>query len=645
MRLNAYVAVILAATVFGAVSSMGASRKLVAFAWEFNGAGPEELLKVVDAFDKTPLDGIGVSLKVPVVRDGVTTNFSYRFFMHDPSWTREAFQHLIPSFRELTKHRSMKECFLSSFHAPRWYIPWEDDAAWANVAGSMRTVAWLAKEGGLRGLYVDPEDYKRVSQFVRRADELPYDELCELVRRRAREVFGPVFEEYPDVRIHFFWLLSHLEHYAKADRADVVNMLRDDENLWPAFVNGILDVMTPGARLSDGDEDSYRYLSDSNGFARGACNQRKVWQALVAPENRAKYLSQVGYSPSIYLDMFVSREGSTWYKGPVEGFRLERMRRDVVQALDVADDYVWLYGEHSPWVARGKKWRKPDGRIADETWEDRLPGLNWMLAWAKDPVGLYDRTVSRKSFANLAEKSRIVVTNGYVTMTIPNVKGGEYYGIAYKSTGTSQRVNVSFRDSKGKYVKPTHNRIYAQDGRGIVRVPEGGSKGVVVFSAKNRPGEQTVFDDIRVFRFREAPSESAKEPEKADPRQDYWTATGRFEQVEPVLDEKVSGFLRWSCFNWGRDPFFDSHTADRFEPGESYLLYPEGRASVRWEILRDGIEDFEKIRVLRKENAVSSALEKALAEFDYAKADKDTPDGCRTKVQAVLDELAEEGSK
>lgn len=537
-----WLAAVMAAAGLCAVSSRGADRKMIAFAWEFNHAGPQELLKLADDFDRTPLDGVGINLRVPVVLNGVSTNFNCRFFMHDPSWTRDAFRHLVPSFRELTQHRSMKECFLSSFRAPRTYIPWEDDAAWARIAGSMRTVAWLAKEGGLRGLYVDPEDYKRVRQFARHANEVPYDELCDLVRRRARETFGPVFEEYPAVRIHFFWLLSHLEHYAKADRADVVNMLRDDENLWPAFVNGILDVMTPEARLSDGDEDSYRYLSDNNSFSRGACIQRKQCLELVAPENREKYLRQVGYAPSIYLDMFINNEGATWYKAPVEGTRLERMRRDVIQATDVADDYIWFWGEKCSWVSHGPQWRKPDARITDATWEERIPGLGWMLEWAKDPVALYDRTVAQNSYVNLAEKNRVIVTNGYVTMAIPNVRGGEYYGIAYSATGASQCVNVSFRDAKGKYVKPTHNRIYARDGRGVVRVPEGGARGIIVFEARNRPGEQTLFDDIRVFRFREAPPESAREPEKADPHRDYWSKTGKLEQAAPTLEESVKGF-------------------------------------------------------------------------------------------------------
>jgi hypothetical protein len=40
---------------------------------------------------------------------------------------------------------------------------------------------------------------------------------------------------------------------------------------------------------------------------------------------------------------------------------------------------------------------------------------------------------------------------------------------------------------------------------------------------------------------------------------------------------------------------------------------------VRWENLRDSIENFEKINVLRKSGAVTPELEKALAKIDYTK--------------------------
>ena len=47
--------------------------KYIAFAWEFNNSSPQELLKLADEFDKTPLDGVGINLRAVAVVDGIKT--------------------------------------------------------------------------------------------------------------------------------------------------------------------------------------------------------------------------------------------------------------------------------------------------------------------------------------------------------------------------------------------------------------------------------------------------------------------------------------------------------------------------------------------------------------------------------------------
>jgi len=82
----------------------------------------------------------------------------------------------------------------------------------------------------------------------------------------------------------------------------------------------------------------------------------------------------------------------------------------------------------------------------------------------------------------------------------------------------------------------------------------------------------------------------------------------------------LDGFARWAVWNWTKDPFGDvSFGGDdgNWMPGDPYLLYPGPRSSVRWEMLRDGFENYEKIRLLRAEGRLSPALEKALAGIDY----------------------------
>ena len=489
--------------------------KFVVFGWEFNTSSPQELLKLADEFDKTPIDGLGLKLRADTVVDGKKTTFFYRHFMHQPSWTKEAFADQIPVFKELTAHKSMKHCFVNSFASPRKRISWTDDAEWARLAKSMRTVAWIAKQGGMKGLTIDPEDYSKSHQFTRRHDDPPYEELCAIVRRRARELFTPVFEEYPDVTLHFFWFMSHVQYYAKRDRADIARMVRVDEELWPSFVNGILDILPPEARINDGQEDSYHSRASKLGYRNDAYMFHALYSKLVDPVNLDKYRRQVGYAPAIYMEMYLNKEGSTWYKGPTDGSRVETLRADLVQATDVCGGYVWFWGEKHTWIDRGKGWKKPDHRIIDTTWADELPGLFRAMAWAKDPVAMYDREVAalkqHGELVNLAESGSVTVTNGYKTLAIKDVKGGDWYAIGYDAKGPSAKMNVFFKDAKWKYVQPSINLIYPDDGRGVVRVPNGGARGTLVFSAKNRPGEKTVFDNIRVYRIASEPKSKTSE--------------------------------------------------------------------------------------------------------------------------------------
>ena len=83
----------------------------------------------------------------------------------------------------------------------------------------------------------------------------------------------------------------------------------------------------------------------------------------------------------------------------------------------------------------------------------------------------------------------------------------------------------------------------------------------------------------------------------------------------------LDGFLRWAFVNWPRDPLFDSGFGP-WPAGDTFLLYPGPRSSVRWEMLRDGIEEAEKIRLLRERGAADPALAEALAAFDFKRAEK-----------------------
>lgn len=68
----------------------------------------------------------------------------------------------------------------------------------------------------------------------------------------------------------------------------------------------------------------------------------------------------------------------------------------------------------------------------------------------------------------------------------------------------------------------------------------------------------------------------------------YATATGH------------DGYLHWSFSNWQDTPLTDTRFR-MFAPGDTYFVYPDGRSSIRYERMLEGIQLSEKIRILRTE--------------------------------------------
>lgn len=85
--------------------------------------------------------------------------------------------------------------------------------------------------------------------------------------------------------------------------------------------------------------------------------------------------------------------------------------------------------------------------------------------------------------------------------------------------------------------------------------------------------------------------------------------------------EHLDGYLRWALNSWTIEPLLDSRFL-AWGAGDTYLVYPGARSSIRFENLVAGIQAYEKIRILKadwqKEGNKSALkqLDKILREFD-----------------------------
>jgi hypothetical protein len=107
------------------------------------------------------------------------------------------------------------------------------------------------------------------------------------------------------------------------------------------------------------------------------------------------------------------------------------------------------------------------------------------------------------------------------------------------------------------------------------------------------------------------------------------------------------GYLRWAVNSWPIDPLRDSRFRT-WAAGDTYSIYPGPRSSIRFERLVEGLQDCEKIYVLRKELEAKGAtgklkkLNAKLSEFTpegWIKVNKKSPALMVKEMNALLNEM------
>ncbi len=100
--------------------------------------------------------------------------------------------------------------------------------------------------------------------------------------------------------------------------------------------------------------------------------------------------------------------------------------------------------------------------------------------------------------------------------------------------------------------------------------------------------------------------------------------------------DDLAGYLHWGLAAWGDDPF--GPPSDRLPPGDTHVIYPgkDGPLdSIRWEIQRESIEDFEYLHLLGEKTA---ALKRQLGDVaDWLDPQRRAKELCRRVVPDIAD--------
>ena len=532
-----------------ALSAAGVEKKMIGHSWDLLGVRPVDVVRNLDAWEKLPLDGISLAV---VKEQEQNHKVSYGSIMNDVPWDRAWFKDDVAVIRQCAS-RNLKHNFLTTYWAPRKRLAWNDEAAWENFSHNLGVMAWLAKGGQAKGLLIDPEDYPETRQYFLVPGDAPFAETAALARKRGAQMMKSMVAEYSDITLLSFWMFSlHPSYYMVYD--DPASLVADANDLWPAFLNGMLDAIPPAARMVDGNEHGYRYQAVNQDFYLSVWAVQNKALALIAPENRMKYKTQVLAGFGLYLDMYTNPSSSPWYFGDVNGSRLNHLALNFAQALDASDEYIWIYGEKTDWI----KWAGTS-REKNPSWENKLPGFTETLSVLRHPrkaqqvierrrqAGTLTNLLSnstctpvqttgengfrkgqlppawscwqhekkaqgvfgldtRKGFGDSFSLCAEGVGDGCFIGKAPVVAGNSFVVEAF-AQGASPRIRVRWNKdgrwhSEGQDVMIRFGEA-ANDGWrhafGLVQVPAGADTLVLLLGAQQAAGEKTWFDNAAVY--------------------------------------------------------------------------------------------------------------------------------------------------
>jgi len=107
--------------------------------------------------------------------------------------------------------------------------------------------------------------------------------------------------------------------------------------------------------------------------------------------------------------------------------------------------------------------------------------------------------------------------------------------------------------------------------------------------------------------------------------------------------KNMDGYLRWAYNSWTKDPLADSRFT-AWPAGDTYQVYPGPLSSIRFEKLIEGIQDFEKIEIVRNEykrknqTGKLDKLETALQKFEIKNLSTETAGEVIKKYKSLLSE-------
>ncbi len=212
-----------------------------------------------------------------------------------------------------------------------------DDTHWSLICEKFKAFARIAKQGGITGLEIDPEEYDAghiwtPSKWVpERRHGKSQDQLIAQAKLRGRQVMQAINSEYPGVQILFLFGPSFSDYHIREGN--------DKYLLLTYFIEGMADAADSGTHITDGYEQSYSYRIPA-AFRDG---REAILDAKHLFTDKAVFdrVMRVGFGLCLDDDTGFANDPASIAQ------RLPAKKSAVYNALLYTDRYVWTW--HATW--------------------------------------------------------------------------------------------------------------------------------------------------------------------------------------------------------------------------------------------------------------------------------------------------------
>ena len=322
-------------------SSAKTTKKLIEFGWDE--PGTDFMREHISEMEETPFDGCVFHVNYKK-EDGSNGSFTWECW-GKKGFTEEQLEDAVNDLKN-TKFSKLTHNFLR-FNVTPGDVDWFDN--FAPILTNARLAARIAKQGGVKGILFDIEQYNsQLFNYSEQRDSATksWDEYAQQTRIRGRELMESFQSEYPDIVIFltFGYCLPWVQMRGEKSLAEV------SYGLLAPFLDGMLDAANtalPHPVIVDGCELAYSY-KDMSRFAT-TYKMMTVDVLEIVGADVEKYKSIFSFGFGVWMDNGWRQHGWDTDDFQKNFYTPGDFEATVSTALKTSDEYVWIYTETPRW--------------------------------------------------------------------------------------------------------------------------------------------------------------------------------------------------------------------------------------------------------------------------------------------------------